>query len=222
MVTRASVYTNPGHRRDSGYVLDVRIHLARHRVERPEAREACRTATKQLGLPATRASAERLGNTAGNDEAPADPEIHRGFSVDIVYLCSNRSSTSVTTAQIREISGAIGDPAGSLQPRVKRGWNRLSDEDQAVVVARYKDGATSTALAADFGVAKSTILRILRDARIVVRRQSLTLDQVTEAARLYESGLSLSQVARHLDVNQETMRVAIIATGITLRPPTGR
>lgn len=146
----------------------------------------------------------------------------RASTVDIVYLCSNKSTTSVTAAQIREISGAIGDSARSLQPRVKRGWNRLSDEDQAVVVARYKDGATSTALAADFGVAKSTILRILRDARTVVRRQSLTLHQVTEAARLYESGLSLSKVAKHLDVNQETMRVAIIAAGVTLRPPTGR
>ncbi|WP_278101324.1 helix-turn-helix domain-containing protein [Microbacterium proteolyticum] len=81
---------------------------------------------------------------------------------------------------------------------------------------------TSTALAADFGVAKSTILRILRDARIVVRRQSVTPDQVSDAARLYESGLSLSQVAKRLNVNQETMRVAIIATGVTLRPPTGR
>ncbi|MDN3312070.1 helix-turn-helix domain-containing protein [Microbacterium oryzae] len=112
--------------------------------------------------------------------------------------------------------------ARSLQPRVKRGWNRLSGEDQAVVVARYKDGVTSTALAADFGVAKSTILRILRDARIVVRRQSMTPDQVSDAARLYESGLSLSQVAKRLNVNQETMRVAISATGVTLRPPTGR
>lgn len=105
---------------------------------------------------------------------------------------------------------------------MKRGWNRLSGEDRAVVVPRRKDGVTSTALAADFGVAKSTILRILRDARIVVRRQSVTPDQVSDAARLYESGLSLSQVAKRLNVNQETMRVAIIATGVTLRPPTGR
>lgn len=100
--------------------------------------------------------------------------------------------------------------------------NRLSGEDQAVVVARYKDGVTSAALAADFGVAKSTILRILRDARIGVRHQSMTTDQVSDAARLCESGLSLSQVAKCLNVNQETMRVAIFATGVMLRPPTGR
>jgi orotate phosphoribosyltransferase-like protein len=54
----------------------------------------------------------------------------------------------------------------------------------------------------------------------VVRRQPLAADQVSEAARLYESGLSLSQVAERLKINQETMRVAILQKGVTLRPPT--
>lgn len=77
-------------------------------------------------------------------------------------------------------------------------------------------------LADEYGVAKSTILRILRESRVVVRRQSLTAEQVSEASQLYESGLSLSQLAEQLQVNQETMRVAIIAAGVMLRPPTGR
>lgn len=75
-------------------------------------------------------------------------------------------------------------------------------------------------LADEYGVAKSTILRILRESRVVVRRQSLTAEQVSEAADLYESGLSLSQVAKRLDVNQETMRVAILKAGVILREPT--
>jgi hypothetical protein len=44
-------------------------------------------------------------------------------------------------------------------------------------------------------------------------------DQAAEAARLYESGLSLSKVAAGLKVNQETMCVAIIAVGVAIRPP---
>lgn len=54
-----------------------------------------------------------------------------------------------------------------------------------------------------------------------MRRQPLSSEQVSEAARLYASGLSLSQVAERLAVNQETMRVAILDAGIRLRPPTG-
>lgn len=103
----------------------------------------------------------------------------------------------------------------------RRKWTRLSDEDRAAVIERYEAGETSTALAEAFGVAKSTILGILRANSVVVRRQPLTQEQVNEAARLYESGLSLSQVSERLEVNQETMRVAILDAGVTLRPPTG-
>lgn len=55
----------------------------------------------------------------------------------------------------------------------------------------------------------------------MVRRQPLTPEQVSDAARLYSDGLSLSQVAKQLDVNQETMRVAIIGAGVQIRPATG-
>lgn len=88
------------------------------------------------------------------------------------------------------------------------------------MVARYEAGETSTALAAEYRVAKSTILGILRTGNVVVRRQPLTAEQVSEAARLYQDGLSLSQVATQLGVNQETMRVAIIKAGVALREPT--
>ncbi|WP_165314409.1 hypothetical protein [Agromyces protaetiae] len=87
-------------------------------------------------------------------------------------------------------------------------------------MARYGAGETSTTLAEEYRVAKSTILRVLREARVVVRRQPMTPDQVSEAAQLYEAGLSLSQVAKRLDVNQETMRMAILKAGVVLRAPT--
>ncbi|WP_156495971.1 hypothetical protein [Microbacterium sp. T32] len=89
------------------------------------------------------------------------------------------------------------------------------------MVRLYSSGATSTALAGDFKVAKSTILRILRENGVVVRRQPLTAKQVKEAKRLYGSGFSLSEVAEQMKVNQETMRVAIIKVGVELRAPAG-
>lgn len=104
---------------------------------------------------------------------------------------------------------------------MKRSWNRLSNDVRTTVAERYAAGETTTALAQEYGVAKSTIIGILRDRNVVIRRQPLTADQVSEAARLYESGLSLSQVAERLQVNQETMRVAIIAVGVKVRPPAG-
>lgn len=45
---------------------------------------------------------------------------------------------------------------------MRRKWTKLSDEVRAEAVARYEAGETSTALAEAYGVAKSTILGILR------------------------------------------------------------
>jgi hypothetical protein len=158
-----------------------------------------------------------------------DPDSPGLFSVGLIDLCSTYSATGVTVQalrRIRDYGGATGDTlqdatrtiAGGSRPRRK--WTRLTDEQRVAVISRYEDGTTSTALAADYGVTKSTIFGILRANNVVVRRQPLTSYQVHEAARLYETGLSLSQVAEHLKVNQETMRVAVIDAGVPMRPAT--
>lgn len=111
-------------------------------------------------------------------------------------------------------------PRNTAITKPRRKWNRLSDAARAEVADRYSAGETSIALAKEYGVAKSTILGILRANSVVVRHQPLTQTHVAEAARLYESGYSLSQVAEELKVIQETMRRAILKAGVVLREPT--
>lgn len=97
----------------------------------------------------------------------------------------------------------------------------MSLADRARVIERYEAGEMSTALAVEFGVAKTTILAILREANVVRRRQSVTPKQVVDAAALYESGCSLSQVAAKMSLKQDTIRLASKAAGAKLRTPTG-
>lgn len=103
----------------------------------------------------------------------------------------------------------------------KRKWSRLTKQQRSDIAARYEAGEVSTAIAKEYGVAKSTILSTLRKSGVEVRRQPLSREQVTEAVNLYESGLSLSQVAEKLKINQETMRLAMLARGVKMRPMTG-
>ena len=141
--------------------------------------------------------------------------------VDLVYLCSTNSLTGVEAAALCRIRRESADVRTFREPpAVRRKWTRLSDKARSEVVARYEAGEASTALAEAYGVAKSTILGILRANSVVVRRQPLTVEQVSEAAKLYKSGLSLSKVAEQLEVNQETMRTAILRVGVALREPT--
>lgn len=154
--------------------------------------------------------------------------------VALIDLCSSKYPTGVETENLRRIRGfhastrttgadTLPDDAQTSRAVTapRRKWRRLNDEVRAQVVARYSAGETTTVLATEFGVAKSTIIGILRANNVVVRRQPMMAQQVGEAARLYESGLSLSQVATALDVNQETMRVAIMKAGVEIRPATG-
>ena len=135
-----------------------------------------------------------------------------------INLCYTYSATPVTTAELRVIRQASVELQLPREaPKQRRKWNHLDEQARAGVMERYEAGETSTALASHFGVAKSTSLGILRGNNVVVRRQRLEPAVVAEAARLYESGLSLSQVATSLNVNQETMRVAILAAGVVLR-----
>jgi transposase-like protein len=135
-------------------------------------------------------------------------------------LCSYNSPTPVTTDRMRQLLTAF--ETGDMSEPKKSKRTRLTPTDQQAVMHRHSNGETSTALAEDIKVAKSTILRILRENSVVVRRQPLTDKQVTLTKRLYESGLSLSEVAQQKFVNQETIRVAIIKAGVKLRPASGR
>jgi site-specific DNA-methyltransferase (adenine-specific) len=154
-------------------------------------------------------------------------------NVGLIDLCSTDYPTAVETENLRLIRASLADMRATVvdtlpddaqtsrgTPAPRRKWKRLNDDARAQVIARYSAGETTTVLAKDYGVAKSTIIGILRAKNVVVHRQPMTDEQVSEAARLYESGLSLSQVAEALSVNQETMRVAIIKAGVILREPT--
>jgi hypothetical protein len=95
-----------------------------------------------------------------------------GLSVDLEYLLSNNSATTVTADKAKQILAAAdaGEAPPVVQTSRTRPWTRLSPDAQVEVVRRYSSGETSTALAEDFKVAKSTILRILRENSVVVRR----------------------------------------------------
>ena len=140
--------------------------------------------------------------------------------VGLITLCSTKSSTPVTAAHLRSYTRDRSQDAPQ-NPAPRRKWTRLSSEAKQAILQRYEAGETSTALATEYSVAKSTILNLLRSNNVVVRRQPLTPHQVSDAARLYESGLSLSEVAMKLKINQETMRMAVVKAGVVLREPCG-
>lgn len=53
---------------------------------------------------------------------------------------------------------------------------------------RYADGEIAKALAEEYGVARNSVLNLLRENNVVARRQPPTLEQQALLAREYEAG----------------------------------
>lgn len=116
----------------------------------------------------------------------------------------------MTTATCR-----VGD-AAPLQPRTLR--FRLDDTERTRLVADYEAGIPTTQLAANYDLAKASVLRLLRSSNVTVRRQGLNCDEAAQAQVLYESGLSLAAVGDQLGLAPTSVSRALVRAGVTLRP----
>jgi len=94
-------------------------------------------------------------------------------------------------------------------------------EARRQIADRYAAGESAHVLAADFAVAKSTILKVLDGGGVTRRYASMTAADIARAAELYQEGRSLSQIQAILRFAHDTVRKAILSAGVQLRPPTG-
>jgi transposase-like protein len=81
-------------------------------------------------------------------------------------------------------------------PAVNKLSRRLNTAVVARLVAQYEAGATSRQLAVEFGIAKSSVLSILRPEGAALRFSRLSDSDKEEMARLYGAGMSQVDIAR--------------------------
>lgn len=90
------------------------------------------------------------------------------------------------------------------------------------VVADYEAGASSLRLAEHYGISKASVLRLQREQGVVIRHQSLTHEEAAEATRLYQQGLSLARVGKHLGREASMIHVTLRRAGVAIRDSHGR
>ena len=66
------------------------------------------------------------------------------------------------------------------------------------------------------------MIRLLRDAGITIRNQGLSDDQITKAAQLYDSGLSLAKIGATFNVDHGTVWRQLKKRGVIMRDTHGR
>lgn len=120
--------------------------------------------------------------------------------------------------QRRGEAARITDQRGPVRENSRQTQTRLSASNRADLLAGYADGVPVRELATRFGVHRGTVREVARRAGIAARQPELPTRKRAQAARLYEGGLTLAQVAEQLGISDAAVRSAVLACGGTVRP----
>ena len=108
-----------------------------------------------------------------------------------------------------------------VQLRTRDIIKRLGSERIAKLVVDYQSGISTNKLMTIYSLSKTSVLKLLRQNGVTMRRQPPTTDQVKRTVALYSSGKSLAAIEEELDVPRESLRRALLDDGVQLRPRGG-
>lgn len=87
---------------------------------------------------------------------------------------------------------------------------RLGPDQLDAIVARYKAGETTTALAREYAISHSSILRLFKQRGVQARVRGLTPDKKREVLRLRTEGLIIREVAKRVGCSYDTVRLFLL------------
>lgn len=109
-------------------------------------------------------------------------------------------------------------PAEEKEVPLRTLQRRLSPQVRADLVARYIAGEDTPALSREYGISKCGLLHLLRKEGVTMRKQAIAPRDAERAARLYTSGLSITEVVERIVYSYSTVRKSLHASGVAMRP----
>ena len=87
---------------------------------------------------------------------------------------------------------------------------RLGPDQLDAIVARYAAGDTTTALAREYAISHSSILRLFSQRGVQIRARALTPKKEREVLRLRAEGPIIRGVARQVGCSYDTVRLFLL------------
>lgn len=144
------------------------------------------------------------------------------FLVEVIGRLANPVHPEKTLEDLGKLAADLHRSARPREaPKPSPRSADLSAGDKANLVAAYRDGRSSGALAKDYGIGKGTVLGLLDEHAVTKRRQPPGTEVLERATDLYKEGLPLATISSQLGVPQSTLRRHLHKQGIVLRPRGG-
>lgn len=95
---------------------------------------------------------------------------------------------------------------------------RLTPQERAELVARYRAGEDTPALSREYGISKCGLLHLLGKEGVTMRKQPITSQDAERAARFHESGLPITEIVNRIGYSYSTVRKSLHKSGVAVRP----
>lgn len=176
----------------------------------------------------TKTTAEPPGVGNGSDSytsitRPQAVNLRHCFFVGLIRHYSNRYNATHLQEVIDQVDSTPKRKRAKASEGIKpfRVDRRLTPDQIAELVEAYRQGVGTPELCYCYQLAKGSVLKILKEHGVTMRRQPLTEHQIDQAVDLYAAGDSLATIGRHLGSTATTVRAALQARGIGMRPAGG-
>ena len=147
------------------------------------------------------------------------PDMHGNSEVELLGRYSNHNMILEKLQLLLEVKPFRSLVQAYRPP--KQVQTRLDLEQQAELVARYREGESVYALSDRFKINRRTVSTVLERHRVPRRYNRLAGADLDVAIKLYQQGVSLAGVGQKFDLDPGTVSRALRKSGVTIRPAVG-
>lgn len=143
----------------------------------------------------------------------------RHHVVGLLRRYSKKVHLTSAVLRLEKLAAVEREPVPEPEPvRIHRVEWRLGEDGIRELIVDYEAGLAVPELQAKYGLSKGSVLRMLHNAGVEVRRQPVGDELVTEIIELYESGLSIRKTGAKAGVPKTTVQNILARSGVAMRP----
>ena len=131
----------------------------------------------------------------------------------------SRAKAGIEIVRVEDEIGLVLDLRGPVSRAVAKPPTSYTPGLIALFRYEYELGESTREIGTNYDLARTAVVKHLRESGVRIRRQGLTPEQAASAREMYQSGMTLAEIGEGFEVAQGTIGRCLRSQGISLRPP---